>query len=1143
MRTTGLSVLLLCGYIALSGTSLHAGEAAGAGQVTKVIETGADVAWSQGLWVSAPGTVRIAEDAPPAADAKQDAKKCLEVEVNFPGKGFMFYNAEPTVPLIVPGKLKALSVWCKGDGGIVNLVDGWGRTEVAGKKLEWGLGKAEAWHQVTFTIPAEWVQPIRIGGLSAHNWDFQSTARTISIRLSRLEATYDLSDTDMATGALKSWKPDPDGASRKDAPKECPRTPMLDFALTSGRESNVFAGEEPSMTVSARSWKAEKLSGTLTWSVIDLSSGEAAKAPLTSGTLAIAVDDRPIAQLLPLPTAKQGLYRFDGEMAWKDGGKDTRSLVFASIGAEPKDDIAARDASPYGLNTHGGNTGSKPNAWHKAGLRWIRDYAWGFNSMLKARDGNGAFTGWPWFPKILERYKKAELHLLPCMMDGIPAVTGDTKVPVEWRRNMSAIFSAFPDITHWELANEWDLDWKNERGANGDHEKGWPFYRAYHKAFGQVVSAVGAIPVENGRAGLFPEQERAMVSGGDFADIQVTNGHFYTGVSAPETSFENANTGGGGSGLERSMCYPDLLRESVRASDADGKHRSFWLTEFGWDTKAGFIVTKFQQAVFLQRGFMASTANGVDKSFWFFDFDGPVANAFFDGCGIMDEFAQPKLSYCALSALTRILPNPKYLGPLDAGPGTGGYLFEDHGKRIAALWTLEKPADGKDGPKVDFGGGKLYDFLGNPLAGTSAKLGLAPVFCVDVPTGDRWVKQACYELSSLRLVSLTAGDKTTMTVAVTNHRKDGLKAKLKLRLPEGWTPTADDQAVEAAAGASTKAELSFTISPKAKPGEFEAAVTVDEGGALCELRLRVLVGTPLTISAPALGNKPGETSIEVTVVNHSQRALDGTVTPRLPAGWKSDPPEQKLTALASGTKQALPFKITWNATWKPGEEAWAEIATTDGVSTRTALQPGVITIPRIAAFKPDGDLGEWPAKSLLPGWVVGCTSGLADAEVRLGWTDQGLAIAITAKDSRVQDTDPRAFWSMDATELFLDSAGSFAPHQAAVTDHQLWLVPLAKEKRVYLGRWKMNAEIPETQYDIKGMASMAKTAGDGYLYEALIPAATINGFAAKAGTAIALDLMLTINGHVGQREVYWPWNKKSNVVGKPELWGRVILGE
>lgn len=1110
-------------------TGLHAADA-----VRKVIETGADMAWVQGQWVSASGKVQLVDDAPPGSVWK----RCIEVEVNFPGKGFMFYNAEPAKPLLVPGMLKTLSIWHRGPGGTITMVDGWNRGEVQGKKIEWGIGASEEWKQSNFTVPADWVQPIRITGLATHNWGDDRKVQTKRIRLSGLEATYDLGDTDQATGALKSWKPDPEAASRKDAPAECPRTPMLDLALSTGREANVFAGEAASISVAAHAWKAEKLEGTLRWSLTDLSSGTPGAKPLQSGSLAVAIDDKPFGQLVPLPLPRLGLYRVDAEMAWKDGAKDVRSLVLASIAAVPADDDASRDASPYGLNTHGGGRFTV-EAWNKAGIRWIRDYAWGFGTMKNARDGNGAFTGWPWYPKLQERYKQYGLRLLPCLMDGIPAADGSVpKVPVQWRKEMSAIFAAFPDIGHWELANEWDLDWENKHGAKLDREKGWPAYRAYHKAFGQVVGAVGSIAVENGRAGSFPDQLRSMVTDGSFADIQVTNGHFYTGVDAPEANASNANTGGGGTGMKNRMCYQDLLRESYRASQADGKQRAYWLTEFGYDTKAGFIVSHFQQAVYLQRAWMMSFANNVEKSFWFFDFDNSKANVFFDGCGLMDHTAQPKLSYCSLSALTRILPNPRYLGPLDAGAGTWGYLFEDHGKLVAALWTVGAEA----GPQVDFASGSLFDFLGNPLPGRSAKLGPAPVFCVGVAADDRLVRQACYEIDGLRLLDLAAGDTVTLPVAVSNHRSSALRGQLKLNLPKGWTAKGAAPTVEAAAGATTRAELTCVIAPDAKPGEYLIGVQVDEGGPLCELRVRVQVGPALSIAVPALGNKPGRSEVAVTVTNRSQRALDGVVTPQLPAGWKAEPAALQITQLAPGAVQSLPLTITWDAGWKPGEEAWAQVATTDGVTSRAALQPGVLTIPRLAAFRADGELGEWPATALLPGWVVGSSEGAANAELRLAWSDQGLALAVRVKDSRVQCTDPRAFWEMDALEVFIDAKGEFTDRAFAASDHQFWLVPLPAEKRAYLGRWKRANEIPAIMYDIAGVGSFAAKTADGYIYEALIPTAQITGFSPKAGAVIGMDLMLNVNGAAGKREVYWPWSKKDDPGARISTWGMVKLG-
>ena len=45
-------------------------------------------------------------------------------------------------------------------------------------------------------VPADWVQPLTIEGVAAHNWDFQNEARTAKFWLHHLEVTTDLSQVD-----------------------------------------------------------------------------------------------------------------------------------------------------------------------------------------------------------------------------------------------------------------------------------------------------------------------------------------------------------------------------------------------------------------------------------------------------------------------------------------------------------------------------------------------------------------------------------------------------------------------------------------------------------------------------------------------------------------------------------------------------------------------------------------------------------------------------------------------------------------------------------------------------------------------------------------------------------------------------------
>src|SRR6185437_2694062 len=106
----------------------------------------------------------------------------------------------------------------------------------------------------------------------------------------------------------------------------------------------------------------------------------------------------------------------------------------------------------------------------------------------------------------------------------------------------------------------------------------WANYLAYHKKFGEIVKLLGGgkfTAVENGRAGIWPERERAAVKSGAFADIDVVNSHHYTGTEPPETNVTNHNMGHDNG--EKVLLLFDQLRAVKAAATADGKLRQSWL--------------------------------------------------------------------------------------------------------------------------------------------------------------------------------------------------------------------------------------------------------------------------------------------------------------------------------------------------------------------------------------------------------------------------------------------------------------------------------------------------------------------------------------------------------------------------------------
>ena len=102
-----------------------------------------------------------------------------------------------------------------------------------------------------------------------------------------------------------------------------------------------------------------------------------------------------------------------------------------------------------------------------------------------------------------------------------------------------------------------------------------------------------------------------------------------------------------------------------------------------------------------------------------------------------------------MAGLTSVLPNPNYVGDLDAGENTCGYVFSDGDKLVAALWTIQ----GDNGPTVRFQAGQLRDYLGNPIEGRSVRLTMAPVYAVGLSKSDAWYRQTAYSLDTPHLVA------------------------------------------------------------------------------------------------------------------------------------------------------------------------------------------------------------------------------------------------------------------------------------------------------------------------------------------------------------------------------------------------------
>lgn len=1117
--------------------------------VQKTAEPFETLAWRGHDDSSAGGRTTLSAQVPAEIAAK--SKNALELEASFAGTGFQFFKGGPVQPLTIPGVTKKLSLWARTDtrhGWILSFKDGWGRTEANGRKLEWNVTPQTngTWQKMTFTVPADWVQPITIDGILVHNWETQNQKASIHLNLDQLEVETDITDVDAESGILKTWKAPPPavspgnatpGQNAQAAVPTAPVTPLLKVSLSATEEHNVFSGTKPQFLLNAQNWQPNAANGTLQWKLFDPQGQllKEAKQPLS-------VEDNFTLPILPEAT-KFGVYRFDSTIAWANGKKVDASQPFALIPIARPLTAGEKEASPYGLNVHsGGNV--MVSTFRKAGITWFRDYGFNYEWMVRAKGGDKSYGGWPYYPKIVQKYQDNGGLVLANLATAIrpPASSDDGKAQsgpdLNWVREIATLQMAFPALRYFELDNEYDL---NAAHAKAEDAIGWKNYGSYHRKFGDIAQLLGngqLVAVENGRAGIWPERVRRLVQSGDFASIDVVNSHHYTGTDAPELNVGNHNMGFAGD--ESVMSFFDQLRAAKQAAVSDGKPRQHWLTEFGWDTKAGPVVSHVEQAAYLQRAYMMLQAAGTEKGFWFFDLDAPKANQFFDGCGLFTHEKLPKLSYAAYAGLTQILPKPQYIGTINAGENTWGYLFRNEGKLVASLWTL----DGKKGPRVNFEGAQVYDWFANPLPNT-VELGIEPVFAVGVGENSRWFQQAAYHLETPYLLSLTAGDSSTAKLQVKNTRPTALRGKVRLQLPNGWTASEAETNFSAEAGQSVTVPVTFRIEADEPLGEKQVRLAISEGEtALHTIPVRVQIQRPIVMTVRGLKGEPGEGDVTIRLSNRSAQPLSGKLRFHLPQGWNTATPEIAVEALKPMEVRDVPARVRWTPTWKENESARVEFATTDGRSAEQPLIPGRLTVYRAPNLVMDGDLKDWPAKNRLPDWVLGSTSGKPNAALYLAWSAQGLHVAVEVRDSKVSVPDPQSFWAGDALELFVDTRDKKTVRPYEIGDHQFWLAPLVNgnKPRVYVGQWKRNEEIATTQFDIAGISSAAVKRGDSYVMECVIPAAQLKGFNPVAGSRLGLNLNLSVKGLAQDREVYWAV-PKADAVPQPANWGTVTLSD
>ncbi len=1044
------------------------------------------------------------------SDFKIDSKdyQGISTKIDIPGNGFGIGTFAPQ-GINTPGDLKSVKFYSRINmpnyGCFLTFKDGNGETVVNGKKMESVIkyDQIGQWQKTEFIIPEDWVKPVTFNGIMVWNWN----AKTI-----KAQPVMDIAD-------FKLYFEVDDDIKKEE---------LLSVSCDSGLTRNVFTSSMPSKyKLMVFTWDSEDLKGNVKYKVSDYSTGKI----VDSGEFKIE-DTRAVCKDIELKVDQFGVYNFEAVINLEDIKEIKESSRFAYVPSPNVLTDKEKKYSPYGLNIHSGHDGVAYQQIADLGIVWVRDYAFGRPWLVRARGANGNYEGWPYYRNKIPKMDSAGLIVLPVLMGMISKDIKDgiTVPDIEWTRDLTHFLWAFPNFTAWELDNECDL---HDKRLSGDSA----IYKGYHKRFGELVNTFddNLWAVENGTAGVHPDKVKIAIDEGAFDDIDVINGHFYCGTAIPELSKRNANTGQ--AGAEPSLMR-DKLRDFAKVADSDGKDRQAWITEFGWDTLAVHIVTEYEQAAYLQRGYLMGLNAGLDKMFWYWNLDTKgVPTTFFDGCGIFSGHNEPKPVAVAYSALAKMLPNPKPLGSFDVGKGTMGYLFESGDRLVAAVFKLYEDSSSAV-QKVR--SGVVYDFYGNKIEGNSFKLQIAPTWIVGIDKDEPILKGTACDIISSSYIRATAGDTFISSIQVDLSKYLTKNVKVIAELPNGWELVKQD--IVSSDNNMMEFSLNIKIPGDSKRGFYDVLFKVKDGDYLQYFPVQVEVLEAAGIKVFPLQGTFDKSTLKVQITNNSMYDKTFVFKPEIPSTWSVEPQDLTLNMKA---KEIVveEFKVKWNVEDIRKAKATIQIADMDGnVLAEEGIIPNQLIIPKVSDIKFDGNLNDWPKDSKIPSWTLGCIGQDANADIYVAYGKKGIYFAFEVKDGLKAKVTPKSFWNSDVLEVIVDTkVDSQARNEYAKTDHQFWISPLVDSKSVYLGRWKRHSEIPEIQYDIKSVEGISILRNPrSYVVEALIPADAITGFNPDAKT-LGLNINLTVSGENSKREVFWIYDKSSGIIQKPAEIGRVII--
>lgn len=294
---------------------------------------------------------------------------------------------------------------------------------------------------------------------------------------------------------------------------------------------------------------------------------------------------------------------------------------------------------------------------------------------------------------------------------------------------------------------------------------------------------------------------------------------------------------------------------------------------------------------------------------------------------------------------------------------------------------------------------------------------------------------------------------------------------------------------------------------------------------------------------------PGENTLEISLKNTSDNALNSSLNFKLPKNWGLEENNIQMN-IPAGQEYKKEVAVSVPEGEQRNNHKITGIVTdsTKKVLAKAkrgmAYQPPFIATYAKEPLQVDGSLGEWTSRAIIVKNSGPTTNGATikvpyTTAVKMMWDEKQLYVAMEVKGKKFSPIDGKHWWKFDVLEIFLDFFNKKKPLRDDLT-MQACIMPYADNSKVQLFPYHPDGFRIQPVMDASSKAKVVETE-DGFIMEASMPWESLTKgkltpidrqYRPKANDVLGCDIALLNRNIIGGKEKAYTC---------PKAWGTLLL--